>query len=309
MTNSVKQDSVLLRLSFSRMGSERKASMNTVDTDADKDRLKMTKKLFKSAEYRAIGTFDGHTKNWINSRAICAKIGYKGISLLPLALLPEVERYLEERMVERKTMIDRFLEVYNEEREIARGAMKEFFRETDYPDIPEVEKAFGMEWWYVVFEVPKNLPPELEAREREKLEARFNDMENQVQEALRESFLKLVNTLTESLKPGPNGKKKKFHSSGVTNLLDFLELFNVRNVTNDTELEEITKRARQIVIDVDPDVVRKDNDVRNELAKAMTEVTQATVALVGTDHIRKFNFDEEDEDNDTSKIPPAGLPF
>lgn len=307
MTN-VKQDSVLLRLAFHRVGNERKASMQTVQTDADKKRLKMTKKLFQCAEYRAISTFDNQIKQWVNSRAIAAQIGYKGISLLPLALLPEVERHLEEASIERKELVVRFLEVYNEERVEAREKLKEFFRESDYPDIPEVEDAFGMEWWYVVFEVPKNLPEELQEREREKLQERFNDMENQIQSALRQSFFELTKRLTDSLKPGPNGKKRRFHSSGITNLMDFLELFSARNVTDDVELEELAKQARQVVIDADPDEIRKNPDLRKDLEKSMTEVTQAAVALIGEDQLRKFNFDEE-EDEGGSDAKATGLPF
>lgn len=291
---NIENNSVLLRVSFSRAGNDRKASLDSVETEADKRRLRMVKKLFTCKEYTAIQSFDIKLTTWLDSRAIPCDVGYRGIKLLPLSLLSEVENRLNEAATERTALVSEFLQVYDTERTKAQAELKEFFDHKNYPPVGTVAEKFGIEWWYVTFKVPETLPEGLRQEQQAKLEERFSNMETDVRNALRETLNRLMETLVDQLKPESNGKKRRFYDSSIENLSEFLRLFSVRNVTNDTELNTLAAAAEQIIAGATGETIRKDQSLRASLHDRASEILEAVSNLVQTQSNRKFKLDDDE---------------
>lgn len=305
-TRTITETTVLLRLEFRRLGNSRKGDLGQVTTDADKDRLRLSKVLFDCPQYKALGTFDNALRAWILSRALdVPAIGFSGTYILPVSLLEATEARLRAAIEEREALVLAFLETYIAQRETARVELGTQFRESDYPDVQEAAKAFGVSWRYVTFEIPKSLPPELLERERENMRVQVEDMTTQVREALRETLSGLLGHLTERLTPGADGARKIFRDSAVSNLQEFLELFSGRNVTGDAELSNLAEKARAIVTAAVPehlrDKGRQGEDLRTQVARQAGEVKAAVDALIQTESRRRFNLDDDGPVAETPK--------
>lgn len=289
--SAILESAVLLRLSFEKFGNVRKADKKQIQTDADKDRLKLGKVLFDCEEYNAIGTFDGKLREWVTARAIAVDVGFPGVYILPLALLQDVEAKMTAAKVERAALVGSFLGVYDSEREKARVRLNGQFQESDYPAADVVRSRFGLSWRYVTFDVPDKLPPEVLERERQAREESFAAMENEVRLALREGLADLAGHLVERLADSPAGEKKIFRNSAVENLVEFLDLFNARDVTKDSELQALVSKARDVIKFADPERLRKSSSIRAEVREKLAGVKVAVDSLVDVQRRRKFTFD------------------
>jgi len=219
------ENTVLLRLEFGRFGNSREGDKSKISTEADKGRLRLSKVLFDCPQYEAVLKFDNELRAWVLARAIQVDLGFRGVYVLPVSLLAQVEEHLSAAVTARDGVVMAFVEVYNAQREMARAKLANQFRESDYPDVSEAARAFRLRWRYVTFEVPENLPPEILAREQAEHAAAFADMSSQVREALRETLSGLLGHLSERLVPTADGQRKIFRDSCVSNLVEFLELF------------------------------------------------------------------------------------
>lgn len=286
---SIMQNAVLLRLSFSRAGGVRRGDLQAVQTDCDKRRLKLGKVLFVSQEYKAIQTYDNALMSWVAARAIGADVGLHGVSILPRGLLADVEARLTEAQAEREKLVSEFLAVYPAEVDGARARMADQFRASDYPDAEVIKAAYAIRWAYIQFGPADGLPTEVAERERAKMKERFSQAETDVCEALRVSFRDLVAHLAERLQPGDDGKKRIFRDSAVENLVEFLGLFSKRNITDDSELAALADKARGIVDGVSPDALRELRSVRETVRAGLADVGAAVDKLIVSQPRRKFD--------------------
>ena len=291
MSNNVMDNSVLMRLSFSRAGNIRKGDLSKVATDADKSRLKLGKVLFVGPEYAAISAFDNALSSWVNLRAINVDTGFKGVCIMPKGLISEVDKRLESATDERAGLVEAFLSVLDDEREKARDRMNGQFKAADYPDRSDLLERFGVKWSYLSLGVAENLPPEMAERERAKLEARFDQVGDDVQNALRVGLRDLVGHLAEKLKPSEDGKKKIFRDSAVGNLSEFLELFSARNITDDSELAALAASAENLLQGVSPEGLRGRPGLAASVADGLEGVKAAVSDLIEVQPGRKFNLE------------------
>lgn len=292
MRNTITENAVLLRLSFCRLGAVRKADKSEIQTDSDKDRLKLGKVLFVSPEYKAIQSYDNDLLAWVQSRAIPCNVGVRGVSVLPLALLDSVEKRFGQAKEDRAALVESFLSVYDSEREEGRRRLNGMFRESDYPAADVVRAAYSFSWSYLTFKTPDNLPDDVKAREADKLKAKFEEAEIEVREALRVGLSELVGHLCERLTPGPDGKRQIFRDSAVNNLVEFLEIFRARNVTGDDELQALCDKAQSVIRGVRPDALRDGRAVREMVRERLGEVKTAVDGLIASAPRRKFNLED-----------------
>lgn len=288
------ESTVLLRLETNKLGNSRKGDLNKVATAADKDRLRLGKRLFDCKEYEAIQSFDAELRTWVTQRAIqVPSVGFPGLYILPLGLVEKVEARLTEARAKREELVAAFMGVYDQQIEQARNLLKDQFNAGDYKPRSEAAGSFGLRWAYVTFEVPKNLPPELAEREARSREVAFRNMEAEVKCALRTTLCDMLTRLNDSLTPGEDGRKKKFYTTTVTNLAEFLELFAARNVADDNELAALAEQAKAIIQGASPDDLREDGDLRAAVQAKTQVVLDKVKTLVAAEGKRKFDFDLE----------------
>lgn len=284
---------VCIKVRLSTMGNTRKVSTSQIEADADKDLLRVSKHLIDSAELKAISRFDGEIRRYLYNMCLPFEIG---IHLLPIAALEAVEARLRQFAADRAELVKSFLAAYPSVCQDAARRLRGLYNPADYPPVEEAASEFGFSWQYVSFGVPdqlKGISREVWEQEREKAAQRMAEASAEIQQVLRESMVELVTHMAERLKDGVDGKPLRFKQSTVGNLVEFLENFSFRNVTDDQELQELVGQARDLLRGVHADDLRAAGDTRARVQQGIASIATALDRLVTPCGRRKLRLAEE----------------
>jgi hypothetical protein len=191
-------------------------------------------------------------------------------------------------------LIPAFKRAYPAQVQQAEQRLKDQFDIRDYPDASLFDTAFGVEWGWVTFGVPENVPADVRARELKKLQEKMLDAEKEIRAALRESFNDLLAAAVERLKVAPGEKPKVFRDSLLENFTQFFDTFKAKNLMDDRELEAVVEKARTVIAKVTPDALRERSTVRQKTVAAFEQVKAEVDKLVASAPSRRFRLDEED---------------
>lgn len=285
------KDALGFTLKLSAWGNRRRADMSKIETNSDKARLKLSKELISAKEYDDIKSFMGELRGWVYTRTV-PSFFREGFQLSSTKAVDEIEaRMRKARNDEVPALVEQLIAVYPTKIEEARIALNGQFNEKDYPTPEELRALFSVDWNWIAFSVPENLPPELRKMEAEKLQKQFADAGQEITLALRVGFQELIAHAVERLTPGDDGKPKTFRDTLIGNVQQFIDTFTGRNLLGDTELEALVNKAQEIIIGVAPDDLRKNADVRETTIKQFNEVKNQLDGMIETVRGRKFNWE------------------
>ncbi len=77
-----------------------------------------------------------------------------------------------------------------------------------------------------------------------------------------------------------DGKPKTFRDTSVTNLTDFFERFRRLNVRSNEQLDELVQRALQVVRGVQPQELRDNQSLRQQVNTQLSGVQSALDGLL-----------------------------
>jgi hypothetical protein len=283
---------VFIKVRLSTIGNTRKVSTSLVEVDADKDLLRVSKHLLDSTELKAISRLDGEIRRYLYNICLPFEVG---IHLLPVAALETVEHRLREFRTEREALVAAFVAVYPNLCLDASTRLRGLYNPADYPCPEEVHQQFGFSWRYPSFGVPdqlREISQEVWQQEREKAAQRMAEASSEIQIVLRESMTKLVQHMADRLKDGVDGKPLRFKESTVGNLIEFLENFQFRNVTDDHELQAMVDQARGLLQGVAVDDLRNTSELRVKVQQGMANLATELDGLMVRSAGRKFRFED-----------------
>lgn len=288
---TISESVVFLSIHFNRFGNTRKVASNRVDVDADKRRIGVTKRLLSSESLQAITRVDYEVLRYMESRCLPFE---KGMHALAIALVEEVDAKLKEYRAERNDLIEVFLLEYPSLLDGARRDLRVLFEDRDYATVEEARKEFGMRWNYLSLSTPGQLAQMSEglyAEERAKIQDKMRESYEEWRSLMRVAMLEVVNRLSESLRPGEDGKTRKLTDSSVNRLQDFLATFPFRNVSNDAELAKMRDQIAGFMEGVTVEQLRESESLKEKIG---TKISKAAASLeVMTQGIRKIRADED----------------
>ena len=200
----------------------------------------------------------------------------KSLTLVPKETLTRIDEGLQEIKDEFLSEVSEFVAGYEDERMVAETSLGNLFCETDYPI--DVRSKFRFEWRFLALDIPGKstiLPAEVYEREKEKFQAMMEETREMAMTALREEFASIVSHMTERLSGEEDGKPKRFKSSMVQKMHDFLDSFEDRNLFNDESLAQLVGQARTIVSDLSAETLRENQKLRNRISSQMGKLVQA----------------------------------
>ena len=106
------------------------------------------------------------------------------------------------------------------------------------------------------------------------------------EEAFLAEFAKLVGHLTDRLSGGEDGKPKVFRDSAVENMSEFFARFRSLNVRSNAELDALVEQAQRVVRGVEPQQLRDNATLRQQVAAQLSGV-QATLDGLLVDRPRR----------------------
>lgn len=273
VNTSIADKAIILVVTINTLGNHRKLDTESlVNAKTDKSLLNLTKRLLDAPELSKISALDGEIRRFI--RNICLPSPFKqGTYTLPIGLFDMAEEKMQEFKAQREKYVDDLIAAYPRLIRDAAKRLDELFSEDDYPSKNELRGAFGLDWQYVEFGAPgKGLSAEVFKREREKIAQQWQRAGEEMVKILRIETAELVSHLVEKLGGNDDGKPKIFRNTTVTNLQEFLDVFDARNIADDKELKKLVDKMKKLVKGVDPDLLRTDNDIRSDAQKKFTVI-------------------------------------
>ncbi|MBU6231560.1 hypothetical protein KGP36_02735 [Patescibacteria group bacterium] len=264
---------------------------------------KPTKEDPRPDPYEAACTFLNETKEKLTGRfgrALPSKIK-EGLFVVRKELVQEFEDELRaslEKLSAEYLPAVKGDYVFSKERArgtpVKQGGLGPLYREADYPTADDFCGCFGLEWQWLALGVPEDLPAALRAEAAEKLERQFTEAAEEVKLALREAFADLIDHATEKLKPAAPGEKQAvFRDSMIGNIAQFCQVFESRNLMNDTDLASLVGQAKQLLTGLNPDRLRKYANVRQETQEKFEAIKAQLDAMITVKKGRKFNLSED----------------
>lgn len=259
-----------------------------------KGRIKRSKVLIVADEYDAIVSHQGETRKRCEMMSV-PSFFKKGFMLIRTSGIEKLEKYLKSRVAEQEELVRKLAQVWPDKIRQSAADLGEYWDAKDYPSIPALISKFAIRWNWIAFGIPDQLPREIFEAEKEKAEKVWLEATDQITLALREGFKKLVDNAVERLTVEPGQEKKTFRDSLVGNIVEFLDLFGDRNITCDTELELLVNKAKEVVSGLSPDDLRKNDDMREQIAMKFSELSQNLDTMIEQMPSRRFSFDESEE--------------
>jgi hypothetical protein len=171
--------------------------------------------------------------------------------------------------------------VYGQIKADARRRLGRFYNPDDYPS--ELRGLFKLEWDFPSVEPPAyllRLNPDIYQQEQERMSHRFEEAIQLAEQAFVGEFAQLVSHLTERLSSGPDGERKTFRNSAVTNLVEFFERFKQLNVQSNAQLDELLNQAQRLVQGVEPQALRDNDGLRQHMATQLAGVQSVLDGLM-----------------------------
>lgn len=155
--------------------------------------------------------------------------------------------------------------------------------------------CFDLTFEPVNIEVPSylmELDPQEYARRVQELDTRCSQSFALYDEQLGVKFVELIEHLSEQLKPGEDGNKKRFHSSAVTNVQDFFGAYasmkqSFQDMPWNQDVAAAVDRAVAVLAENDLDAVKASQSIRTRVDAAFTEIRQSLEKFVVTATRRK----------------------
>lgn len=282
---SLDATTVIIRLDFGMPGESRKIDSANIDVDADKEIVKARKKLFDGCdEFKNIRRAMADAKRYVASRAVPSSALKGGYKRIPVSLVESTDSELASRWEAMQELIDKFLEAYPGIIDTARARLRSLFEEADFPPAIVIRDRFKMSWSYHTMETPDTLKTVSDAmfkREEEKAAAAVVAEVDEIRNGLRQGMSEIVDRMVERLTPDTDGKPKVFRNTLVENMREFMEIFEARNVTEDTELAAVVARARTLLAGgTDAETLRRDDSVRETILEGMSKVKDSLDGMV-----------------------------
>jgi hypothetical protein len=305
-SQQVPADSVLTRTTFfvvkkGYFGEHKTASLAGVQTDADKNRLSLGKRIVQMPETALIRSCDGRFRIWLNKNCTPFAEGTWNVSYgMVTAVAQRAQEWKDERALLVAAAGRAYpAEVEKQRREAKAGTgLAHLYDPRDYPSAERFMSEYWAEDRFIDFGVPGALmqvDPAIFEAERQKLVAEGERAKNLIQQHLAQQVIDITEHLHELLTPRSSGRKAAVRDGTLDDLFQFLDTLAARDVTGFAELQTITERLRQTAAGLDVETLRKDDTVRTRTASVMGEVRDAVAALIVDAPARGIRVRDDDE--------------
>lgn len=170
---------------------------------------------------------------------------------------------------------------YAELKIIAQARLGRLYNAADYP--ASLTGLFDVTWDFPSVEPPsylRRLSPELYRQESERVAARFDEAVRLAEDAFLAELNQLVAHLTERLSGQEDGKPKVFRDSAVENLTEFFNRFRRLNIRSNEQLDALVEQAQNVVRGVDPQTLRTDQPLRQQMTAQLAGVQSVLDGLL-----------------------------
>jgi hypothetical protein len=173
--------------------------------------------------------------------------------------------------------VSRFIVQYPDLRDQARAKLGTLFRETEYPTVQRLEKAFACDVSLMPVPCVDDFRVEIDAVEKAAFEKRMAEVEAN---AKRECWTRLYDVVSKAANR-LSDPEYKIRESLIENVNDICGLLPNLNVMDDPELERMRQEVEKITASISTDDCRKNQAARDVAAKQLDDITSKMSAFMG----------------------------
>ncbi|QDU94475.1 hypothetical protein [Lignipirellula cremea] len=266
------------RLSFTWLGVRK--SLNTQQRNQAADSfgaegkfLSAGKKLLDTSHpaFKAVTAIRGRTVSYW--KGVSLPFPEPGIRLLRQDAITAFDQQIGVFREELEAAVSELERHYDALQSAARARLGELFSASDYP--PTLLGMFAVEHDYPSVEPPsylQQLNPGLYEQECQRVQARFDEAVQLAEQAFVDELSQLVSHLGERLGGQEDGRRKIFRDTAIVNLREFFERFRSLNVRSNEQLDGLVDQCQQIVQGVEPQQLREDGGLRQQVASQLSGV-------------------------------------
>lgn len=279
--------SVCMDVTLRKPGSKKRVEPAEVAEGLDSEYVSVHKDLLRCQDLAEIARLDRKIRSYLYSVSVPSPLK-TGVYLIPLSLLGEVDKRLDEDFEQRRRLVQAFLDGYP--RNVIGEVEKHLGRLFDRKELPSKEvlrSAFKAERSIFTLGVPEALrdfAPGLYRQVKGELEDSMRQTVDEIRFALWQQFHELVERLHNSLEPREDGSRKPFHKTTLARIDDFLKTFEHRDLVGFEELAKLVKQARELLDtlgapEVAAQTVKGDEGVRNQVLRRSGEILRGLRAI------------------------------
>jgi hypothetical protein len=271
----------------------RKGEVIKVETDTRM--LHIYKDLFKASELQAIDREDRRIKAYLKWNTIPLPDLRIGTYAATVETIESVDRKIGDyKSYRQKGLVPALIDAYDRIVSDSRARLQDLYDPADYPSHEELRAGFTVELEYRDFgKVPTQLPWPIRQRELERGKEKIDTLADSMKKVLRVQMAELVTQLANSLAPDEKtGKKKRIYDSMIDRFEQFLDTFQKRQIASDEELTEMVDRAKALLSGVDPEILRKSDNIRETVAAGFAEVKTRLEQMIVEAPDREIRLDD-----------------
>ncbi len=204
-----------------------------------------------------------------------------GTRILTAAMFPEYTAAIQGFVGRFKDAVEKFVDAYPAIVRTSQMKLNGLFDENDYPTVERLRKKFGFDVKF--FPLPDKEDFRVRLSEDEVIEIQRNIEENTqavITGAIKDLHLRLhevISRMVERL----SDKEAVFRDSLVGNVANLCALLPKLNLTNDPQLDQLTKEVEEKLTKYDPETLRKDDQARKDTADKADEILKKIQEVVG----------------------------
>jgi hypothetical protein len=264
----------------------------TANTTADPSQIRNQKKLIDSLELEEIRSQDAKLRRYVELKSH-KFTGQEGVLIIADGMIPVVDRVLQAyELIRRPALVEKFMEKYTAEYESdfaqTRVALGDQFDRKQYPHPSTVRAGFAFRYGYMDIKTTGTIniaDPTIRQREELKQIAHVAQAAQDVRDAMRLAGSQMVEALFDVLRP-EQGKRKVLVGQ-LDRLQEYLNTYNLQDITNDAEYTRHIDTLKQIMGGVSLDKLRESDSLKLKVAAELEAVRPRLKALVQTSG-RKF---------------------
>jgi hypothetical protein len=291
---NVLDNTVLVWVVFQRPGLTRKGDLEEIDTSAEKDRLRLSKRIIECEEYEAICRIATQCRNYCRKKSVPSPFVRSNIFMVPLADVEAVCSRVEADKPRYKQAIEEFLAVYPAKVQEDKDTLQKQWKAEDYPEVSWLRTKFGVDMQVMEFALPGKgkIAAHVWDTEKAKADVMWANATVECQKALRVGFQTIITHMQSLLEPNVVGKKKRFTQKTVDKAITFLESFNSKNVTGDEALAELVRQAHDLLSGVEAKQLKKNAASMTAVTTGVDKICKQLSLLVENTPVRAINLEE-----------------
>lgn len=260
----------------------------------DPTKLKGAKTLFESEEYDAVEAFKQKRRTEFANLGIPFPLG-DSMYLIKIVNIPKAEELAGKTDRELQALVARLQAVYPSQITPEATGLGSLYNAGDYRVPEALESLFRFTSKWMHFGVPsvlKEIDAALWEKERERTAEVWREAKEQGLILLRKTTAEMVARLVEAVTPAADGTKKRFYATAVTNLTDFFEAFEDRNLAGDKELEEQVVKLKGIVAGKEVADFKTDDKLRDFVKTEGSKIQSTLESMLVSSEARVITFED-----------------